>query len=522
MEFKPADQDKLSSSSPRVLVEMRNIWKHFPGVVANQAVDLNLLEGEVHALLGENGAGKSTLMHVLSGMYRPDAGTIRIAGEEIKLKSPAQAIGAGVGMVHQRFRLVEKMTAAENIHLGWGETPKMVSARTLAERTEWICQQFGLSVDPDARIWQLSTGEQQRVEILRVLARGARILILDEPTSVLTPNEAVELFKVTRKLAQAGRTVVLITHKLDEVIAASDRVTVMRRGRVVSRRETISCDQATLARLCIGEELVSEAVGSDRPPGEALLEVAGVSALDNRRLPALREISFTIRAGEILGVAGVAGNGQSELAEVLTGLRRLESGSVILAGKDLSKADPIKCTSSGVGHIPEDRMGMGLIGGASLVDNSILREYRGAPISRGIFVERGAAVRFARELVKEANVITPNVRIPVQNLSGGNQQRLLVGRESRVASKLLVAMHPTQGLDVGAMEAVRRNLIKQRDGGSAVLLISEDLDEVLLLSSRIIVLYEGRIVGEFKRSDAHRETIGLLMGGGTQSEGAAS
>ena len=501
---------------------MRNIWKHFPGVVANQAVDLNLLKGEVHALLGENGAGKSTLMHVLSGMYRPDAGTIRIAGEEIKLKSPAQAIGAGVGMVHQRFRLVEKMTAAENIHLGWGETPKMVSARTLAERTERICQEFGLSVDPDAWIWQLSTGEQQRVEILRVLARGARILILDEPTSVLTPNEAVELFKVTRKLAQSGRTVVLITHKLDEVIAASDRVTVMRRGRVVSRRETISCDQATLARLCIGEELVSEAVGSDRPPGEALLEVAGVSALDNRRLPALREISFTIRAGEILGVAGVAGNGQSELAEVLTGLRRLESGSVILAGKDLSKADPIKCTSSGVGHIPEDRMGMGLIGGASLVDNSILREYRGSPISRGIFVERRAAVRFARKLVKEANVITPNVRIPVQNLSGGNQQRLLVGRESRVASKLLVAMHPTQGLDVGAMEAVRRNLIKQRDGGSAVLLISEDLDEVLLLSSRIIVLYEGRIVGEFKRSDAHRETIGLLMGGGKQSERAAS
>ncbi len=513
--------DLLPKQTPSPLVEMRNIWKRFPGVIANQAVDLDLLEGEVHALLGENGAGKSTLMYVLAGMYRPEAGTIRIAGEEMRFKSPSQAIGAGVGMVHQHFRLVEKMTAAENIHLGWGETPKIISARDLVERTERICRQFGLSVDPDARIWQLSTGEQQRVEILRVLARGARILILDEPTSVLTPNEAVELFKVTRKLAEAGRTVVLITHKLDEVIAASDRVTVMRRGKVVARRKTVSCDQATLARLCIGEELVSEAVGSKGSPGKALLEVNRITVRDNRNLPALREISFTIRAGEILGVAGVAGNGQSELAEVLTGLRRLESGSVAVDGQDLSDADPIKCTSSGVGHIPEDRLGMGLVGGASLIDNSILREYRSPPISRGIFVERGAAVRFARELVKEANVITPNVRIPVRNLSGGNQQRLLVGRESRVASKLLVAMHPTQGLDVGAMEAVRRNLIKTRDAGSAVLLISEDLDEVLLLSSRIIVLYEGRIAGEFDRSEAHRETIGLLMGGGREEEGGA-
>ncbi|MEA1926807.1 MAG: ABC transporter ATP-binding protein [Candidatus Auribacterota bacterium] len=509
-----ADQDKIKTSADPALVEMRNIWKRFPGVIANQAVDLDLLEGEVHALLGENGAGKTTLMYVLSGMYRPEAGTIRIAGREMKFKSPSRAIRAGVGIVHQHFRLVEKMTAAENIHLGWGETPKVVSARALAEQTERICQQFGLTVDPGARIWQLSTGEQQRVEILRVLARGARILILDEPTSVLTPNEAVELFNVTRKLAQSGRTVVLITHKLDEVIAASDRVTVMRQGRVVARRETASCDQATLARLTIGEDLVSEAIGSRGTPGKELLEVNRISARDNRNLPALREISFTIRAGEILGVAGVAGNGQSELAEVLTGLRRLDSGSVVVGGKDLSNADPIKCTASGVGHIPEDRLGMGLVGGASLIDNSILREYRSRPISRGIFIERGAAVKFSRELVEEANVITPNVRIPAQNLSGGNQQRLLVGRESRVASRLLVAMHPTQGLDIGAMEAVRRNLIKKRDSGSAVLLISEDLDEVLLLSSRIIVLYEGRIAGEFDRSEAHRETIGLLMGGG--------
>jgi len=495
------------------IVAMRNIWKRFPGVVANQGIDLELRAGEVHALLGENGAGKSTLMHVLSGIYRPDAGAIYLDGQPVSFRSPAQAIAAGVGMVHQHFRLVETQTAAENIHLGWSETPWRASAKALEARTTQLTAQFGLKIDPSARIWQLSTGEQQRVEILRVLSRGARVLILDEPTSVLTPAEADELFSVVRSLSAAGRSVVLITHKLDEVLAASDRVTVLRGGRVVASRLTPGCDRQTLARLVIGQDMVTRLNRAERLPGKPVLEVAAIGALSDRGLPALRELSLTVREGEILGIAGVAGNGQSELAQALTGLRPTLEGSIKIDGVEMAGASPTRFVDAGVGHIPEDRLGMGLVAILSISDNAILREYKQAPIARGLRIDVGEARRFARDLMSEAAVRAPGTEVPVRHLSGGNQQRLLAGRETRVASRLLIAVHPTQGLDIGATEELRRVLMEHRNRGSGVLLISEDLDEVLIMSDRIAVMYGGRIAGEVDAAYVDREKVGLLMGG---------
>jgi ABC-type uncharacterized transport system ATPase subunit len=501
-----------------VVVAMRNIWKRFPGVIANQGIDLDLRAGEVHALLGENGAGKSTLMHVLSGMYRPDAGVITLDSAPVSFRSPADAIAAGVGMVHQHFRLVQTQTAAENIHLGWAQTPWLASSHTLAERTERLCDEFGLHVDPSACIWQLSTGEQQRVEILRVLSRGARVLILDEPTSVLTPAEADELFRVVRALASGGRCVVLITHKLEEVMAASDQVTVLRGGRVVGSLPTTECDRPKLARLLIGQELVSRLHREERPAGATVLEVTAIRALGDRGLPALRDLSLTIREGEILGIAGVAGNGQTELAQVLTGLRPVEQGSVVVDGLEMAGAAPGRFVDAGVGHIPEDRLGMGLVASLSITDNAILREYKKTPVSSGFRIDLHEASRFASTLIAQAAVRAPSVDIPVRHLSGGNQQRLLAGRETRVASRLLVAVHPTQGLDIGATDELRRVLMDHRNRGGAVLLISEDLDEVLIMSDRIAVMYEGRIAGEFDAANADRARIGLLMGGARASE----
>ncbi len=503
-----------------LFVEMSGIWKRFQSVTANKGIDLELRSGEVHALLGENGAGKSTLMHILSGMYRPDQGVIRINGEAVQFHSPAQAIAKGIGMVHQHFRLVEMLTAAENIHLGWDQTPRLVTAEIMKERTQKLCREYGLYVEPNAKIWQLSTGEQQRVEILRVLARGARVLILDEPTSVLTPNEANELFQVARALANSGRCVVLITHKLEEVLAVSDRVTVLRGGQVVAHCMTCTEDRHSLATMLIGQEFVSRLHRSEREPGNVVLEARGLNAISDRGLPALRDLDMTIREGEILGIAGVAGNGQSELAQVLSGLRPLQKGTLLLDGTDLTHKPPHAFVQAGIGHIPEDRLGMGLVPSMTIVDNAILREYKQPPVSRGLRIDAQAASRFARELVERADVRTPGVKTPIKHLSGGNQQRLLAGRETHAASRLLIAVHPTQGLDVGATDEVRRVLMDHRNQGGAVLLISEDLDEVLILSDRIAVMYAGRIAGEFAAEQADRARIGLLMGGSKAPEEA--
>jgi ABC-type uncharacterized transport system ATPase subunit len=496
-------------------VQMRNIWKYFPGVVANRGIDFELQSGKVHALLGENGAGKSTLMNILAGQYRPDAGSIVIEDVEVSLRSPSHAIACGIGMVHQHFRLVEKLTVAENIHLGWKETPWHVSGKVLQRRTDAICQDLALGhVDCSAKIWQISTGEQQRVEIARVLSRGAKILILDEPTAVLTPNEATELFRSLRGLAATGRTVVLITHKLDEVMAMADVVTVLRGGKHIATKPISECDKRLLARLMIGEDLAFDAryphIGE---AGDAVFELRGVRALNDRGLPALAELNLILRQREILGVAGVAGNGQSELAEVITGLRPLEGGAILLLGKDFSTRGTVEFVKAGVGHIPEDRLGRGLVPSASVTNNAILKEFREPPISSGFKMNNTAAAHFAAELVKAADVRVPSVKTVVHHLSGGNQQKLLSRRETRIASEALVAVHPTRGLDVAATEAVRKAIVDHRNAGAAVLLISEDLDEILLLADRVIVMYRGRILGEFSGEAVNREEIGMLMGG---------
>jgi simple sugar transport system ATP-binding protein len=504
-----------------IVVQMKNVWKRFPGVVANRGVDLELRAGEVHALLGENGAGKTTLMNILAGLYRLDYGEIRLEGRGVSFRGPADAIEAGIGMVHQHFRLVDKLTVSENIHLGWKETPWRFSKALLTRRTRTIFGELGLNVDCDARIWQLSTGEQQRVEIARVLTRGARVLILDEPTSVLTPIEARELFRTIRSLADGGRTVVLITHKLDEVVDVSDRVSILRAGKRVATKPTVDCDQRLLAQLMVGEDVLLEQRRQTRTPGAIILELDEAEAEDDRGQVALKHITLCIREGEIVGVAGVAGNGQSELAEVLTGLRPIRRGIIRVHGQDLAGRSPIAFVRAGVGHIPEDRIGRGLVEGASVIDNAILREYRDPPISRGFRLDSQAAFQFTQKLVDEAGVRLPNLRLPVNHLSGGNQQRLLAKREIRVGSHLLVAVHPTRGLDIGATDEVRRSLIQHRGTGGAVLLISEDLDEVLSLSDRVVVMYAGQIVGEFTSSNADREEVGLLMGG-SKAEGKAA
>jgi ABC-type uncharacterized transport system ATPase subunit len=496
------------------VVEMSGITKRFGPVVANDAIDLDLRPGEVHALLGENGAGKTTLMNILSGIYRADEGTILVDGEPVLMRTPAQALALGIGMVHQHFRLVENFTAAENVHLGWHETARRLTIEELARRTEQVGEHYGLPVDPLARVWQLSVGEQQRVEILRVLARGARVLILDEPTAVLTPAEAGGLFSVMRSLAAVGKTVVFISHKLEEVLQASLRVTVLRGGRKMVTLPRSECDHRTLARLMMGQELVFRAGRKELPPGRVILEMVGAHASSDRSIAALRGIDLSVREGEVVGVAGVAGNGQRELAESLTGIRPLTAGSLTIDARDMRNRSPQEFARAGVGHIPEDRTGEGLVGIASVTKNAILREYVRPPISGKFRLRIREADRFARRLLEETHVAIPTPRLPVRYLSGGNQQRLVAGRETRVAFRLLVAVHPTRGLDVGATDRIRQVLLDQRNRGGGVLLISEDLDELLLVSDRIVVLYEGRIVGEFVSEGANREEIGLLMGGG--------
>jgi simple sugar transport system ATP-binding protein len=497
----------------RPVVEALGVTKSFDEVLALDHVDLELARGEVHALLGENGAGKTTISNVLAGIYRADSGIIRVDGVPHHFRGPAQAIDAGIGMVHQHFRLIHPMTVAENVHLGWRDTPAFVSRRELVERTERSMEELGLHVDPTAEIWQLSVGEQQRVEILRTLARGARILILDEPTAVLTAQEARDLFAIMRSLVEGGRTVVFISHKLNEVLEVSDRITVLRNGKHVVTRPTAGATARELARLMTGEERELEVKSAETPIGGAVLSVERVTARGARGSVALHEVSLTLRAGEIVGVAGVSGNGQTELAEVLTGLRAIDSGRLSIDDLDLTRAHARRFIQAGVGHIPEDRLGVGLVRTAQVRDNAVLRNYFRPENSGRVVLKRGHITEFARMLVASARVQTPSIHSPAGFLSGGNQQRLIAGRETLLADHVFVANQPTRGLDVHATQDVRRSLVERRAAGCAVLLISDDLDEIIELSDRIVVMYEGRILGEFDRGRVDREKIGLLMGG---------
>jgi general nucleoside transport system ATP-binding protein len=502
------------------LLELRGITKRFPGVVANDHVDFDLAKGEVHALLGENGAGKSTLMNILYGLYHPDEGEIRLNGRQLRIDSPRAAIDTGIGMVHQHFMLIPVMTVAENIVLGVEpHNGPILDLETAEERVRELSQQFGLAVRPEARIDSISVGMQQRVEILKALYRGAEILILDEPTAVLTPQEAAELFAIVRSLQAEGKSIIFISHKLNEVLEIADRITVLRRGKTV---ETVPREGATeegLARLMVGREVLLRVEKKPAEPGEPLLQVENLRVRDERGLEAVRGVSFEVRAGEIVGIAGVDGNGQTELIEAITGLRRPESGRILAGGEDVTVESARECFEAGVGHIPEDRQLRGLVLDFTLAENIALHDFREPPDSKWgwLFPER--IVARAKGLLTEFDVRGGGPRTLAAALSGGNQQKVVIAREVSRDPRILVAAQPTRGLDVGAIEFVHRRLVTEQEEGRAILLLSFELDEILSLSDRILVIYEGRIVGEYGR-DVSEEELGIAMLGGRGEEAA--
>ncbi len=500
---------------------MRGITKRFPGVLANDAVDFTLRRGEIHSLLGENGAGKSTLVHILTGLYRPDAGTITINGEPVSLQSPRDAIEHGIGMVHQHFMLVPTQTVAENVLLGLDEPRFFMRLSQYDRIIAEMGDRYGLQVDPKAKIWQLSVGEQQRVEIVKMLYRGVQVLIMDEPTAVLAPQEIEQLFETLRAMSAEGKSIVFISHKLDEVMAIADRITVLRKGKVTAAAMAVrDTSKQELARLMVGREVLFRIDKVERAPGEVVLAVEQLSATNDKGLPALRSVSLEVRSGEIVGLAGVAGNGQSELAEVVTGLRPATSGSVSVHGQQLIThqmsrlnfaARVRQMIDAGVSHIPEDRTHVGTAPNLSVTDNVIMKAYRTPPIARGWSIDNSTARRQAVDLREQYQIMVPSVETPARLLSGGNLQRVILAREISSQPKLMIAMQPTRGLDVGAIEGVQRLLLEQREAGAAVLLVSEELDELLALCDRIYVIHEGRIMGMVRQ--ASRETIGLMMTG---------
>jgi ABC-type uncharacterized transport system ATPase subunit len=496
------------------LLELLGITKQFPGVLANDHVDFELAKGEVHALLGENGAGKSTLMNILYGLYHPDEGEIRLGGKPVRIGSPRDAIDLGIGMVHQHFMLIPVMTVAENIVLAVEPTKgPFLDLAGAAARVRELSTQFGLAVRPEARVASISVGMQQRAEILKALYRGADILILDEPTAVLTPQEARELFEIIRSLQAEGKSIVFISHKLNEVREIADRITVLRLGKKV---DTVPREGATsegLARLMVGREVILRVEKPAAQPGETLLQVENLTVLDERGLEAVRGVSFEVKAGEIVGIAGVDGNGQSELIDALTGLRRPLGGRIVAAGKEITSASSRECLDLGVGHIPEDRQVRGLVLDFTLAENLALHDFRKEPDSKWGWLYPKRLIEQARRLLKEFDVRGGRPQTLAAALSGGNQQKVVVAREVSRDPRILVAAQPTRGLDVGAIEFVHRRLVKERDEGRAILLVSFELEEILSLSDRILVLYEGRVVGEYAPGVSEEE-LGIAMTGG--------
>jgi simple sugar transport system ATP-binding protein len=494
---------------------MRSITKRFPGVLANDAVDFEARHGEVHALLGENGAGKSTLASILTGLYRPDSGEIAIDGKTVEFHSPRDATEAGVSMVHQHFRLAASLTVADNIVLGYRGTPWLrTNPATIEAQVAELATRYRMPVQPDARVWQLSVGEQQRVEILKALYRGARILILDEPTSLLTPQEADDLFETLRRMTAEGRTIVFVSHKLDELMAVSDRVTVLRAGKLIGTVNTRETDQRALARMMIGREVVfTQAKQSHDATREIALELRDVSAQDDLGLEALHNVTISVHRGEIVGVAGVAGNGQRQLAEAISGARPRTLGDVVVKKRKLRSGDPEHAVVNGVAHIPEDRMGTGVSPSLSIAENLVLKSHRRPPISTRGVLRHDRIMSNARELIKRFAIAAPGPDTPARLLSGGNVQKVVLARELSSSPDVIVAANPTRGLDVGATESVRSLLLEAAADGVGILLISEDLDEILLLADRIAVMYEGRIVGVVPRSTADVQQLGLMMAG---------
>jgi len=498
------------------VIEMKGITKVFPGTVANDNVNFDLLQGETHVLLGENGAGKTTLMNILYGLYQPEKGEVYVSGNLVKITNPSEAIKLGIGMVHQHFMLINNFTVAENIVLGCEPNKGIRFDKEKAYKdVKDISDKYGFYMDPNAIVEDISVGQQQKVEILKALYRGASTLILDEPTAVLTPQEIEELGKILDNLKKEGKSIILITHKLKEVMSMSNRVTIIRRGKITGIVKTSETSIDELAELMVGRK-VNLVVDKNEPKlvGE-VLKVENLSVNDKRGLPAVKDISFTISGGEILGVAGVDGNGQTELLEVLTGLRKGHNGKILLSGKDLYGKSPREIIDSGVGHIPEDRHKRGLILKYSLVENSILGIHRNKEFQKGIMMDYTAIRKHCNQLIEEFDVRTPNSDVFASALSGGNQQKLIAAREISKDPILLIASQPTRGIDVGAIEYIHTRLVQERDKGKAVLLVSLELDEILALSDRIAVMYDGKIVDILDRKDANEQKLGILMAGGT-------
>jgi general nucleoside transport system ATP-binding protein len=509
---------------PPFAVEMRQIVKSWPGVVANDQVDLEVRKGEVHALVGENGAGKSTLMNILYGLLQPDSGEIRIHGRPVRFSGPRDAIAQGIGMVHQHFQLIPVFTVHENLMLGREPVGPLGLYDVARARQEiaGLTRQYGLALDPDARMGELPVGLQQRAEIVKVLYRGAEILILDEPTGVLTPQESADLFGVLRDLVKEGKTIIFISHKLKEVLEISDRITVMRRGKVVGHLVTKETNEAEIARQMVGRDVLLRVDLKPAHPGPVVLSVADLSASTDRGVPALRGISFEVRKGEILGIAGVEGNGQSELVEVLAGTRRPTAGRITLGSRDITRLNAAAVRLAGIAHIPEDRRGAGLVLNYSVAGNLILGRQRDPIFSwQGFVLRLRTILHWARRLIAEFDIRTPSPETPARSLSGGNQQKIIVARELSHSPIVLLAAQPTRGVDIGAIEFIHRRIVAERDQGTAVLLVSAELDEVRSLSDRIAVLYEGRIVS-IEPGNAPEDRIGLLMTGGSASSRPAT
>jgi simple sugar transport system ATP-binding protein len=509
------------SARPQVL-EMRHITKRFPGTVANDDVSFDLHEGEVHALLGENGAGKSTLMNILYGLYHADEGEILLKGQPVRLGSPSASIAAGVGMVHQHFMLIPVMTVAENIVLAEEPTRSGIvfDVHEAERRVQEISDRYGLAVDPAATIEDITVGQQQRVEILKALYREADILVLDEPTAVLTPQEAQELFDVIRSLTARGKSVIFISHKLNEVLDIADRITVLRRGKLVETLPAEGATEESLARLMVGRDVLLHVEKTAAQPGEPLLEVESLRVHDDRGIEKVRGITFQVRAGEIVGLAGIDGNGQTEMIDALAGLRPVDAGTVCIDGDDVTRDSVHGHLGTGLGHIPEDRQRRGLVLEYSIAENIALHDYRSRPASRFGWLFPRRLIERARALIKAFDVRGGGPTTRAGSLSGGNQQKVVLAREIERNPKVLIAAQPTRGLDVGAIEFVHRRLIEERDEGRAILLVSLELEEILSLSDRVLVMYEGEIAGEFPPT-ASEEALGIAMTGAGRSEAAA-
>ncbi len=505
------------------LLELRGITKRFPGIVANDGVDLELRKQEVHALLGENGAGKSTLMNILYGLYTPDEGEILLKGERVRIQSPGDAIERGIGMVHQHFMLIPVMTVAENIILGSEPVKRraFLDVASARARVQELSRRLGLAVDPDARIEDISVGQQQRVEILKALYRNADILILDEPTAVLTPQEAKELFGILEILRREGMSIIFISHKLSEVLSIADRITVLRRGQAVGTVPREGATPASLAKLMVGRDVLLEVEKAPREPGPALLEVHDLHVRDARGLEAVRGASLTVREGEIVGIAGVDGNGQTELIDAIAGLRRPSAGSITLGGDEITRESANEILDAGLGHIPEDRQARGLVLEFTLAENLALHDYDRPPASRLGWLFPKRLIERARGLLREFDVRGGGPTTLASALSGGNQQKVVVAREVARNPRVLVAAQPTRGLDVGAIEFVHERLVQERDAGRGILLVSFELDEIRSLSDRVLVMYEGRIVGEFP-PDVPEEELGVAMTGGRPAPAEAA